>query len=360
MYVAQSLFLQNRTTHVIIGGQDLPIVTPGASMISPFTAPDGNFYIPLDYCARCFGLPVLTTDDGTLSVKTGYGTAVFPLVNGYFLLNGEKKENQSYATLKFDNVIYTTMQTFAAAFGLYGAMLDGDTSVLSRCDFNTYDDLKISNTAEATALNALPSIRGFLALTFDDGPSGSITSRLLDGLRSRNVHVTFFLCNYRIVQNLGLMPRYRSEGHEVGNHSATHPDLTKLSLGAIDSEIDSTSYSIEKYTGAAPHLFRPPGGAYSSRILSELGSRSLSCILWSVDPKDWYYQNTQKDINNVLSSAGDGDIVLMHDMYNASVDAGLAVIDTMQASGYKFLTVSDLAFIKGYTMSPGTAYRSFR
>ena len=125
------------------------------------------------------------------------------------------------------------------------------------------------------------------------------------------------------------------------------------------AELDVTSAALQAATGTAPTLMRPPGGAYNGTVLRALQARGLSCILWNVDPQDWLLRDRQKVVDAVLSSVGDGDIVLLHDMSDASVDAALEIIDTLQARGYRFVTVSELAARKGVTLEPGKVYRGF-
>jgi peptidoglycan/xylan/chitin deacetylase (PgdA/CDA1 family) len=328
MYERHTLTLMRNSTYAVWGGDAAAVTVPGASMVAPIRPADGNAYVPLDYCARCFGVQ----DESTAGA----------------------------ATLKFDGVNYITLQAFAGASGLYCVEYDPEVWVLSEYNLTKYDNLNSYAGDDAARLRALPTIRGYLALTYDDGPSGAVTSRLLDGLKERSVHATFFLCGDRIRRNPEPMSRYIAEGHELGNHSASHPNMAKLTSAEIGAEIDSTNDLIQEYTGYTPVLFRAPYGAYNQKVLNELHNRSLPCILWSDSFEDWKYRDSQPIINGILPHAGDGVIILLHDYYNASADAGLAVIDTLQAEGYKFVTVSDLAFIKGYTLSGGHVYCSIR
>lgn len=360
MYAGVSLFLRSGTTHALLRGNETEITATGATQVAPITGPDGTLYVPLEYCALSFGMAMGATDDGYLAASTDTATAAFPIVSGYYIQSGEQKWDSSYGTIKFDNIVYTTPAAFAAAAGLYYSYLDDKTVVFSKADYTKYDTLQQYNDQALALLQGAPTFAGYLAMTFDDGPSSRNTAGLLDRLAERGVHATFFLVRSSMNANASLMSRYAAEGHQLGNHSATHPDMTKLSTSAVDKELDSTGDTIRYYTGVTPVVFRPPGGAYTRGVLSELSARGLSCILWTIDPKDWYYLNTQTVTNNILSSAGDGSIVLLHDTHGTSVEAGLSVIDTMRDRGYKFLTVSDLAFIKGQTLNPGGVYSRLR
>ena len=116
---------------------------------------------------------------------------------------------------------------------------------------------------------------GYVALTFDDGPSGPITERLLDGLKERGVHATFFLCGYRMEEYPAPLPRYLTEGHELGVHSTVHADLTRLSPGDLHRDLEGTARAIEAATGVRPTLLRPPGGAYNEAVLEAAEAKGL-------------------------------------------------------------------------------------
>lgn len=331
--------------------------------VAPFRSADGYLMAPIRLLAESFGGTCALDADGATRVVLGGRTAVFPAENGYFTLDGVKMESKNYGGCRRDGESYCSAAAFAAAFGLY-AFYDSGTQglLLSRYNVSARADLLrgIWKSAAALKLQRDESAKGYLALTFDDGPSGAITERLLDGLKARGAHATFFLCNYRIKVYPGPMSRYLAEGHEIGNHSATHATLTRCSAPTLASELDLTSASIKAYTGSYPILMRPPGGAYNKTVLSAAGARGMSCVLWSLDTQDWKYRNKQHDLNAILSNVKDGDIILMHDMYNSSVDAALSAIDTLQAEGYRFVTVSELAAIKGKTVKPGAVYSQIR
>ena len=201
---------------------------------------------------------------------------------------------------------------------------------------------------------------GYVALTFDDGPSGPITERLLDGLKERGVHATFFLCGYRMEQYPAPLPRYLTEGHELGVHSTVHADLTRLSPGDLHRDLAETARAIEAATGVRPTLLRPPGGAYNAAVLESAKTEGLSVILWSVDTRDWATRDPVQTVAVMGRQAEDGDIILMHDMSQASVDAALSLADDLRARGFVLVTVSQLAALRHRAMQPGRVYRNFR
>ena len=201
--------------------------------------------------------------------------------------------------------------------------------------------------------------RGYLALTFDDGPSGALTERLLDGLQARGARATFFLCGYRMEQYPAALDRYLAEGHEIGVHSTVHTDLTKLSPQEVQQDMAETAGKIHSLTGISPRVMRPPGGYVDAHSLSVLGSMGMPAIMWSIDTRDWQHRNAQRTINNVLSQVKDGDIILMHDIYDATADAAVVLIPELTARGYQLVTVSELAAARG-GMSAGHKYSQFR
>ena len=200
---------------------------------------------------------------------------------------------------------------------------------------------------------------GYVALTFDDGPSGPITEALLDGLRERDASATFFLCGYRMQEYPGPLARYVQEGHEVGVHSTVHTDLTKLSPEDLRRDIQDTADAITAAIGVRPTLLRPPGGAWNERVRQEAESEGLSIVLWSVDPRDWSVRDASTVLAAMAGTVRDGDIILMHDMSRSSVEAALRLVDDLSARGYRFVTVSELSARKGQPAAPGTVIRGF-
>ncbi len=202
-------------------------------------------------------------------------------------------------------------------------------------------------------------VAGYVALTFDDGPSGTMTEALLDGLWDRGARATFFLCGYRMEQYPALLRRYGPEGHELGVHSTVHTDLTRLPAEAVREDMRATARRIWEATGIRPTVMRPPGGAYDDAVQQAAGAEGMSVILWSVDPRDWASHDASA-VLHTMARSGSGDIILMHDMSHSSVQAALELVDTMQAEGYCFVTVSELAALSGVELEPGAVYRHFR
>lgn len=197
---------------------------------------------------------------------------------------------------------------------------------------------------------------GLMALSFDDGPSIH-TDELLNALKERNVKATFFVVGSRIQQYSEEIKREYDEGHEIGCHTWSHTNLTKLDSAGIQDEINKTKTAVCDVVGAdvGTMLLRPPGGSYNDTVLSNAGG---PVILWSVDTKDWKYRDADAVKNNILANAHDGAVILLHDLYPTSIQGAVAAIDELQQQGYTFVTVSELFRRKGITLENDFVYKN--
>lgn len=198
----------------------------------------------------------------------------------------------------------------------------------------------------------------YVALTFDDGPSGRFTRRLLTGLQERSAKATFLLCGYRLEIYPELAQRMVEEGHEIGLHGYSHKDMAKLSRRELTREISDTLSLLPQ--DCSPVFLRPPGGSESKTVAQIAEKAGLSLLLWSVDPRDWAVDDAAVVETAVISQVRDGDVILLHDLSDSSVDAALSIVDKLQAEGFQFVTVSQLAQIRGITPQPGKTYHHFR
>ncbi len=197
----------------------------------------------------------------------------------------------------------------------------------------------------------------YVALTFDDGPSGRFTQRLLDGLAQRDVKATFLLCGYRVREYPETAEAIFRDGHEIGIHGYSHKDMSKMSSSEALREIRETAELLPK--GCSPAFVRPPGGAVGPGLKRAALEMGLSILNWSVDPEDWKIHDASAVEAAVVDVVRDGDVILLHDMYDGSVDAALAIIDKLRSQGFQFVTVSQLAFFRGTIPKPGQVYRRF-
>ena len=177
-----------------------------------------------------------------------------------------------------------------------------------------------------------------IALTFDDGPSVH-TERLLDFLEEQGIHATFFLVGDRIGNYREIVCREARDGHEIGYHSYSHADQTLLSSERIFDDFCRSNRELYDLTGREYTLWRAPGGSFNKRVLDAV---PLPHIHWSADTRDWETKNAAAVCASILQSAGDGVIILLHDLYSTSVDGAIRAIRNLQKQGYEFVTVSEL------------------
>ena len=198
----------------------------------------------------------------------------------------------------------------------------------------------------------------YIALTFDDGPSGRFTRRLLEGLESRGVRATFLLCGYRIKIYPELTKQICDAGHEIGLHGYSHNNMSKMTPAQLRQELKDTLRLLPK--SCQVNFLRPPGGQCNAAVSQVAKQFDLSLLLWSVDPKDWENHDAKAVQTAVVSNVKNADVILLHDMSDSSVDAALAIVDTLLAQGYRFVTASELSRMQGKTLLPGAEYKHFR
>ena len=180
-----------------------------------------------------------------------------------------------------------------------------------------------------------------IALTFDDGP-GPYTEKLLDILDKYDAKATFFLIGSKVSVRANTLRRMQSRGHQLGNHSWSHPELPKLSVDQIAGEIDRTNEAIRQATGVKPSILRPPYGAVNGVVLEQLRLRNMSSILWSVDTRDWADRNSQIVCSRAVAGARPGAVILMHDIHQTSVNAVPCILSSLKQQGYSFVTIQRL------------------
>ena len=183
----------------------------------------------------------------------------------------------------------------------------------------------------------------YIAMTFDDGPSATLTPKLLDLLAAHHIKATFFVIGENVAEHPDIVARAAREGHEIGNHSWSHPNFAKMSAESVRSQLQRTDDAIKNATGNRPTLMRPPYGSVTERekrwIHDEFGYR---IILWDVDPYDWKRPGPAVVRNRILKETQPGSIVLSHDIHPGTIEAMPSTFDALEAKGFKFVTVSEL------------------
>lgn len=198
-----------------------------------------------------------------------------------------------------------------------------------------------------------------VALTYDDGPSASVTPRILAKLKEHGGKATFFMVGKQAEKNQGLVKQMVDQGCEVANHTYDHTLMTKVPPEELASQLARTNQVVSDASGISPVLMRPCGGARSDAGMNVVGAISMPAVLWSIDTLDWKTRDAGQTISNVLDNVKDGDIILMHDLYDATAEASETLIPELVSRGYQLVTVSELASYRG-GMLPGKTYSKFR
>lgn len=191
-----------------------------------------------------------------------------------------------------------------------------------------------------------------VAFTFDDGPSYN-TIKIVNTLVKYDSKATFFLVGNQIEKYAKTMDVLVKNGMDIGNHTYSHKELTKLRDKEILKEIDLTNEVIYNKTGIKPMFLRPSYGAMNKRIKK---LSTMPIIVWNIDTLDWKYHNSNKIKDKILKYVSDGDIILMHDTYVATLNAIEMVIPELKKQGYKIVSVSELFKYKGVKPKLGIGY----
>lgn len=197
-----------------------------------------------------------------------------------------------------------------------------------------------------------------VALTFDDGP-GAYTGQLLDLLKKEQVKATFFVLGTKVATYPDLIKRMDAEGHEVGNHSQNHKNLTKLTADGVKTEMDTCANKIKALIGHDPTVMRCPGGSCNDTVKAYAKNKGVPIIQWDVDTRDWESRNTEAILKKTFTgsaAASDGSIVLLHDIHKSTVDTVPQIIQRFKQAGYTFVTVSELLHARYEKVEAGKMY----
>ncbi|MEY2561551.1 MAG: peptidoglycan-N-acetylglucosamine deacetylase [Verrucomicrobiota bacterium] len=198
-------------------------------------------------------------------------------------------------------------------------------------------------TAPPITFNSVHVDGPYIALTFDDGPHATLTPKLLDLLAAHHMKATFFVVGQNAADHPDILKRAVREGHEIANHSWSHPNLGKMSDDAVRRELQKTDDAIAAAIGKRPTLLRPPYGSITAHqknwIHDEFGYR---IIIWDVDPLDWKRPGPSVVTSRILKETHAGSIVLSHDIHPPTIEAMPATFDQLEKKGFKSVTVTEL------------------
>ena len=361
-----SLMIRSGADWALADGKAVELKNSDGETSAPYVGQDGILFLPLLSCAQGMGYRGSEQKDGN------------------WLISGmDGKEIGTVKAVLQDGVAYVSAADFASVLGMKYIALDDSCGAITGADFSGYQSQKqyvltackmLPEKKQAPVVEEkeetppeekteIPEAKAYVAITFDDGPTGNgdqaLTVRLLNGLKERGAHATFFLCGYRVKSYHSHMERYLKEGHEVGNHTMDHKNLPSLTSDGIFSQVDGNNRLISQYTGQNPTLMRPVGGNYDQTVLDQMKKLGLPVINWSVDTNDWKYRDTNHVRDTIVREAKDGSIILLHDLYETSVEGALQAIDILKKQGYAFVTVSELAELHNVKLEPGKVYRGF-
>ncbi len=184
-----------------------------------------------------------------------------------------------------------------------------------------------------------------IALTFDDGPHPGYTDRILGILEEEGVRATFFMIGSNVEYYPEVAKRVAATGHEIGNHSYSHPYVKEITNELLTEEIRRTDEVLERLGIARPTLFRPPQGVCPANFMGVLRETGKSAVLWNIDTRDWAHTSAKEIVEGVLVSLRGGDIILFHDSVSGestTIPAIKKLIPLLKEKGYQFVTVSQL------------------
>ena len=249
-----------------------------------------------------------------------------------------------------DNLYYLTFYKY---FWNDNMVSDGSDSFVIDTSNNSVSRINKTNYEYDAVINRkIDKSKKMIALTFDDGPNYN-TSKIIDVLNKYDIKATFFVLGNRAINNKDILKKMADSGMEIGNHTYNHLLLTKYDENKIRSEIEDTSEVIYSATKKRPKLLRPSYGSVNNKIKKVA---NMPIIIWDIDTLDWKYHNSKRITSRVVNKVRDGDIILMHDIYSASLNALSNIIPILQDNGYEFVTIDELFYYKGISLENGKVY----
>ncbi len=256
-----------------------------------------------------------------------------------------------------DSTTSSTTQSTAESTTETTVTTTSTTTTTTKTEPTTEPETQESESEASTKKTETSDGPKLIALTFDDGPHSAVTSRILDTLEKHGAKATFFIVGNRVDSCKKVVKRAHNIGCEIGSHTWSHKNLSKLTVSQMQEEMKKSADAISAVTGVPVKIMRPPEGGYNDTVKKNI---QYPMIMWSVDSNDWKHRNAKKDYDAVMNTVFDGAIILMHDLYPATAEAVEKLIPDLMAKGYKFVTVSELMEARGYTLQNGKTYSQAR
>ncbi len=242
-------------------------------------------------------------------------------------INNQKKENQE------ENILLNENNSYEISSDRQD--IDDNTTNNFERDINKFKNKKL------------------IAFTFDDGPNSKTTNKLLDNLDKYNARVTFFVVGNRVKTYEDTLKRAYNMGNLIGSHTYNHKNLFELDDNQIVDEIKKTNDVIKEVTGSDTLYLRPPYGNTNKNIKNLV---NMYNILWDLDTEDWKYKDKFKIAKYIIDNAHDGGIILLHDLYETSIDGALLAMEELSKNGYAFVTIEEMTTLKGITLNKTSNY----
>ncbi len=210
-----------------------------------------------------------------------------------------------------------------------------------------------SNSERLLPIYCVETEKPQVAISFDAAWGADDTDTLLQILEENDVKTTFFMCGYWVDKYPEEVKKIAEAGHDLGNHSATHPHMSQLSKEQIKEELITTGNKIEELTGVKSELFRPPFGEYTNDVISAAEECGYYTIQWDVDSLDWKEYGAQEEISKVLNhkKLGNGSIILFHNDAKYTPQALDSIIKGLKEKGYEIVPISELIMRENYTIN---------
>jgi len=311
--------------------------TNGKAAKGPFNIGEGTYYADPDTGAVAAGLKVIEGKQYFFDEETGL------MKKGWIDYQDEKYYFDEETGEGLDGIV----EKEDGKYGFIGGLMIRNKRAMA--DNHLYyfgDDGKVTREVDGN--------KPMVALTYDDGPS-TYTDSIIDTLEKYGAKATFFIVGDRISWNEKQAKREGDLNYELGNHTYSHNTLTKLKKEQIQEKIQKTDDELIRVTGRKSTCLRPPGGSCNKTVKSSV---ELPIILWSIDSRDWESRNADKICARVIGKVKDGDIVLMHDLYQATADATKRIVPALVNAGFQLVTVEEMGLLKRGGLENGVVYYS--
>ena len=230
--------------------------------------------------------------------------------------------------------------------------IDNIVFYISNNQINIKEVSNITNDNNIYQNDFIDINKKMIAFTFDDGPNYN-TSKILEILNKYNVSATFFVLGSKISGHEKILEKMDEYGMEIGNHTYSHKLMTKMDNDSIIKEVKDTNEIIYNVVSKYPKVVRPSYGSFNKKIKENI---NMPIIIWDIDTLDWKNHNSSKIVSRIMNKVSDGDIILMHDIYSATVKAVEIVVPKLLSEGYQIVSVSELFYYKNIELENGKVY----